>query len=121
MDFCNAVSAAYAIPLAVFDADAVAGDITVTFARGDADFVTNAGLVEHPDTREVIFRDTTRRAQARRWAHRQGAAAAVSASTRRALRVAEAMHDGAEADLAAMRQALADGFAAAGAMPVIQA
>ncbi|WP_200833859.1 B3/B4 domain-containing protein [Tabrizicola flagellatus] len=114
VDLCNAVSAAFGLPLAVFDFDRIAGDLTVTFAAGDEPFVTFGGAEERPAPGEVIFRDGAGLAHARRWAHRQGAVAAVTAGTRRALLVAEALHDGAETDLAAMAAALATGLTAAG-------
>jgi DNA/RNA-binding domain of Phe-tRNA-synthetase-like protein len=115
VDLCNAVSAAFAIPLAVFDLDRIVGDLTVTFARGDEVFVAFGGATEAPEPGEVIFRDAAGRAHARRWAHRQGAEAAVSADTSRALLVAEALHEGAKAELSAMAQALVAAFEGAGA------
>lgn len=114
VDFCNAVSAAFAVPLAVFDLDRVAGDLSVTYATGKEPFATLGGAIEHPDPGEVIFRDAAGVAHARRWVHRLGAVAAVSSGTRRALFVAEAMHDGAEADLREMVGSLAEGLEVAG-------
>lgn len=114
VDVCNAVSAAFAIPIAVFDLDRLAGDLTVTFASGDEPFQTFAGMIERAEPGEVIFRDSAGAAHARRWAHRQGAPSAVSATTTRALVVAEALHDEAAADLGQLRQALSRTFRAAG-------
>lgn len=115
VDLCNAISAAAAIPLAIFDLDHIAGDLDVTFAKGDELFATFSGAVETPETGEVIFRDAAGMAHARRWVHRQGAIAAVTLTTRRALMVAEAMHEGAEIDLARMAAVLTDRFRASGA------
>lgn len=115
VDVCNAIYAAFAIPLAVFDLDRIEGDLTVTRTRGDEPFLTFGGAEERPEPGEVIFRDAEGVAPARRWAHRQGAVAAVSPGTRRAFLVAEAMHATAEADLAAMLGELSLAFRSAGA------
>ena len=115
VDFCNAVSAAAAIPLAVFDIDRVEGALTVTLARGEERYLTFGGETEHPAPGEVIFRDRAGAAHARRWVNRQSALSAVSPQTRSALLVAEAMHAGAADELTRMAEALRAGFAAAGA------
>jgi DNA/RNA-binding domain of Phe-tRNA-synthetase-like protein len=115
VDFCNAVSAAFAIPLAMFDLDRVGGDLTVTFAEGVERFATFGGEVETPERGEVIFRDSAQVAHARRWVHRQSAGSAISSATARALMVAEAMHEKAEADLVRMVEVLSATFRGAGA------
>lgn len=102
VDFGNALSAGCAIPLAIFDLDHVAAPLVVTRARGDERHVTFAGDEEHPEPGEVVFRDADGWAHSRRWTHRQSGRSAVRSSTRRALLVAEALHHGAEADVAEM-------------------
>ena len=114
VDFCNAVSAAWAIPLAVFDLDQVVGTLTVRYAIGDERYVTFAGTEEHPEPGEVIFADSAGWAHARRWVHRQSGRSAVSSMTKRALLVTEALHEKAVDDLGAMTAELASAFTLAG-------
>lgn len=102
IDLGNALSAAYAIPVAIFDLDRVAGDLIVRPADGDERYRTFAGEEEHPVPGEIIFADDERLAHARRWVTRQSGRSAVGASTRRILMVAEAHHDGAAEDVAAL-------------------
>lgn len=115
VDYCNAVSAAMAVPLAAFDLDRVDGALTVCEAAGDERFLAFSGEEESPEPGEVIFRDEGNRAHARRWTHRQSRWSAVAPETARVLLVAEALHEGAGADIARMMGLLRDGFAAAGA------
>lgn len=102
IDLCNAASLAFAIPVAVFDRSQVAGVMTVRPARGDEVFETFGGQVEHPDVGEIIFADESNRAHARRWTNRQSGWSAISAETREALIVAEALHDTGAEDVAAL-------------------
>jgi DNA/RNA-binding domain of Phe-tRNA-synthetase-like protein len=106
VDLCNAVSLAFAIPVAVFDVSAVTGPLEVRYANGDEDYLTFAGDVEHPAPGEVIFADDAGRAHARRWTNRQSGRSAVRDSTTRALIVAEALHGSAPADIAELVAAL---------------
>ncbi|MEV6314204.1 phenylalanine--tRNA ligase beta subunit-related protein [Streptomyces sp. NPDC051776] len=95
VDLCNAISAAYGIPVAVLDVERVAGpSLVVRHARGDEHYTPFGGGTEHPAPGEVIFADSAARAHARRWTNRQSAHSAVSGRTGRVLVVAEAMHDG---------------------------
>ncbi|MFE7845587.1 B3/4 domain-containing protein [Microbacterium sp. NPDC057407] len=107
VDLCNAVSAAYAIPIAVFDLDQVVGDLTVTYAVGTETYRTFGGTTETPEPGEVIFRDDAGNAHARRWTNRQSALSAIRPDTRRVLIVSEALHDTAPADVQALRTELA--------------
>ena len=113
VDLCNAISLAYAIPVAVFDLAAIDGDLEVRYAAGDEDYLTFSGEHEHPDQGEVIFADQGGRAHARRWTNRQSGRSAVSASTASVLIVAEALHPGADADVQALMAAITDELAAA--------
>src|SRR5215472_4269496 len=106
VDLCNAVSLAFAIPVAVFDVSAVTGPLEVRYATGDEEYLTFAGDVEHPSPGEVIFADDAGQAHARRWTNRQSGRSAVRDSTTRALIVAEALHDSAPADIAELVAAL---------------
>ncbi|MCX5064583.1 phenylalanine--tRNA ligase beta subunit-related protein [Micromonospora lupini] len=125
VDLCNAVSAAYAIPVAVLDLDRVDGDLVVRPARGDEEYLTFAGDTEHPEPGEVIYADAAGRAHARRWVNRQSGHSAVRAGTSSVLIVAEALHPDAEADVtrlvAALVAELTDGWGAPAASAVLTA
>jgi DNA/RNA-binding domain of Phe-tRNA-synthetase-like protein len=107
VDLCNAVSAAFAIPVAVFDASKIASSLQVRYAAGDEEYLTFSGDVEHPTAHEVIFADQARRVHARRWTNRQSGLSAVQNSTTAVLIVAEAMHDSAASDVPELTAALA--------------
>ena len=99
IDLCNAVSLAYAIPIAVFDRSRINGSLKVRRATGDELYETFAGELEHPEQGEVIFADNDGRAHARRWTNRQSGASAIRDSTSEILIVAEAMHPTAAEDI----------------------
>ena len=102
VDLCNAVSVAYAIPIAVFDLDRVDGNLEVRYANGAEVYLAFSGETEHPAPDEVIFADAASQAHARRWTNRQSALSAVRPDSARALIIAEALHDDAVADVAAL-------------------
>jgi DNA/RNA-binding domain of Phe-tRNA-synthetase-like protein len=106
VDLCNAVSLAFAVPVAVLDASAIAGPLEVRYATGDESYLTFAGEIERPPAGEVIFADQAGQAHARRWTNRQSGLSAVRDSTARTLIVAEALHDSAPADMAELIAAL---------------
>ena len=99
VDLCNATSIAYAIPIAVFDPDRIDGDLTVREAMGSERYESFGGDVETPSPGEIIFADSAQNAHARRWTNRQSRLSAVSSSTRTAVIVAEALHEGAIDDI----------------------
>ncbi len=99
IDLCNAISLAFAIPVAVFDVSQIAEYVEVRYAVGDESYLTFSGEIEHPDAHEVIFADSAGRAHARRWTNRQSASSAVRDTTTTILIVAEAMHGSASADV----------------------
>lgn len=107
VDLCNAVSLAFAIPVAVIDVAKITGGLEVRYAAGDEDYLTFSGDVEHPAVREVIFADDAGRAHARRWTNRQSGLSAVRDETAAVLIVAEALHGSASADIAELTAALA--------------
>jgi DNA/RNA-binding domain of Phe-tRNA-synthetase-like protein len=113
VDLCNAISLAFAIPVAVFDVAMIDGDLEVRHATGDEDYLTFGGEHEHPEPGEVIFADAAGQAHARRWTNRQSGRSGVAASTSTALIVAEAMHASAPADVADVVAAVADELGAA--------
>jgi DNA/RNA-binding domain of Phe-tRNA-synthetase-like protein len=106
VDLCNAVSLAYAVPVAVLDLARVRGDLQVRYAEGTETYETFAGDVEHPDPHEVSFVDTSGRAHARRWTNRQSGYSAVRPGTASVLVVAEALHASAADDIATLTAAL---------------
>jgi DNA/RNA-binding domain of Phe-tRNA-synthetase-like protein len=99
VDVCNAVSLAFAIPVAVFDVSKVSRALEVRYADGDEDYLTFSGETEHPSPHEVIFADESRRVHARRWTNRQSGLSAVQDATATALIVTEAMHHTASSDV----------------------
>jgi DNA/RNA-binding domain of Phe-tRNA-synthetase-like protein len=108
IDLCNAISLAFAIPVAVFDVSESADYLEVRHAAGDESYLAFSGEIEHPDAREVIFADDARRAHARRWTNRQSGYSAVRDTTTAVLLVAEAMHGSAAADVRRLTAAVAD-------------
>jgi DNA/RNA-binding domain of Phe-tRNA-synthetase-like protein len=100
IDLCNAVSLAYAIPIAVFDAARIDGGLEVRPATGKEVYETFSGEMENPECGEVIFVDGNGRAHSRRWTNRQSGHSAVHNKTTAAFIVAEALHPTAGQDLA---------------------
>jgi DNA/RNA-binding domain of Phe-tRNA-synthetase-like protein len=107
VDLCNAVSLAFAIPVAVLDAAEIAWPLEVGYAAGNEDYLTFGGEIEHPAAGEVIFADQAGQAHARRWTNRQSGRSAVRGPTSTVLIVAEALHDGAAQDVPELVAALA--------------
>jgi DNA/RNA-binding domain of Phe-tRNA-synthetase-like protein len=107
VDVCNAVSLAFAIPVAVFDVSRISGGLEVRHAAGDERYLTFSGETEHPGPGEVIFADQAGQVHARRWTNRQSGLSAVQAPTATALIVAEAMHDSATSDVPELVAAVA--------------
>jgi DNA/RNA-binding domain of Phe-tRNA-synthetase-like protein len=99
VDLCNAISLAYAVPVAVFDVSAITGYLQVRHATGEEDYLSFSGDTEHPAVGEVIFADQAGAAHARRWTNRQSARSAVQDTTSAALIVAEALHASAASDI----------------------
>ncbi|WP_020674176.1 B3/B4 domain-containing protein [Amycolatopsis nigrescens] len=112
IDICNAISLAFAIPVAVFDVAEIEEYVEVRRAVGDETYLTFSGETENPAAGEVIFADAAARVHARRWVNRQSGYSAVRSSTRAVLVVAEAMHSSASDDVRRLTAALADELAA---------
>lgn len=108
IDLCNAISLAFAIPVAVFDVARISEWLEVRHAAGDENYLTFAGQIEHPDPDEVIFADAAGHAHARRWTSRQSGHSAVRDTTTTVLILAEGMHDTAPADVPKLTAAIAD-------------
>ena len=108
IDLCNAISLAFAIPVAVLDASAIGEHLEVRYADGDESYLAFSGEIEKPDAHEVIFMDDARRAHARRWTNRQSRYSAVRDTTTAVLIVAEAMHRSAATEVQRLTAAIAD-------------
>lgn len=89
IDLCNALSLAFAIPIAVFDRQKIHADLQVRYALGNEIYQAFSGTIESPTPGEVIFADTDGYAHARRWTHRQSGYPAVAEHTAQALIVVE--------------------------------
>lgn len=113
VDLCNAISAAFATPIAVLDVDQIGGDLQVRYATGDERYLTFGGEVEYPVPGEVIYADGAGQAHARRWTNRQSGASAVRPSTSAVLIVAEALHGSAPSDMPRLVAAVTAELAAA--------
>jgi DNA/RNA-binding domain of Phe-tRNA-synthetase-like protein len=118
VDLCNALSAAWALPVAVLDLDQIAGFVEVRHADGDERYTAWSGEVEHPDAGEVIFADAGRTVHARRWTFRQSRQSTVGDQTRRALIVSEGLHASAASDVAALIKTLYSELVGAGYTPL---
>jgi DNA/RNA-binding domain of Phe-tRNA-synthetase-like protein len=121
VDLCNAVSLAFALPVAVFDLDQVAVFLEVRHAHGDEQYLSFSGESESPPAGEVIFADADGHAHARRWTFRQSRRSTVGPATRRALIVSEGLHPGAGTDVPALITELAHEIAAVWQAPSGQA
>ena len=106
VDLCNAMSIAFAIPVAVFDLAKISGNLEVRHASGSESYLTFSGETEHPEPGEVIFADSDGQAHARRWTNRQSGRSAVREDTKSVLIVAEALHDSARADVTRLIDAI---------------
>jgi DNA/RNA-binding domain of Phe-tRNA-synthetase-like protein len=111
IDLCNAVSLAFAVPIAVFDLAKVEGSLEVRHAAGGERYLSFAGEVEHPEPGEMIFADAAGNAHARRWTNRQSGLSAVRDETRAVLIVAEALHETAQTDIARLAATLGEAIA----------
>ena len=111
VDLCNALSLAFAIPIAVFDLSKVAEGLQVRCADGTESYLACSGETETPDRGEVVFADAAGCAHARRWTHRQSARSAVRDETSRVLIVAEALHADAANDVPQLLDALSRALA----------
>jgi DNA/RNA-binding domain of Phe-tRNA-synthetase-like protein len=121
VDLCNAVSLAYALPVAVFDLANVDTYLEVRRARGTETYLAFGGETETPPPDEVIFADAADHVHARRWTFRQSLRSVVQPETARVLIVSEGLHETARADISALIEALADQISDLWAVPQKQA
>jgi DNA/RNA-binding domain of Phe-tRNA-synthetase-like protein len=106
VDLCNAVSLAFAIPVAVFDVARVTESLEVRYADGNEVYAAFSGEREHPERGEVIFADRAGQAHARRWTHRQSALSAIAPGSAEVLIVAEAQHASGKDDVQRLVESL---------------
>jgi DNA/RNA-binding domain of Phe-tRNA-synthetase-like protein len=102
VDVGNLVSVRYALPVAVFDQQAMTGGTTVRLATGRETFTDlGSGESESPEKGEVIFVDEAGLVSARRWCWRQSAESASGPATSEILVTVEGHHEDAAGDVAA--------------------
>jgi DNA/RNA-binding domain of Phe-tRNA-synthetase-like protein len=106
IDLCNAVSLAFAIPVAALDVAKVAWPLQVRPAAGTENYLAFSGEIEHPEPGEVTFADAQGQAHARRWTHRQSGLSAIRDETASVLIVMEGVHAGAASDVQNLATAL---------------
>jgi DNA/RNA-binding domain of Phe-tRNA-synthetase-like protein len=112
VDLCNALSLAFAVPVAAVDLGGVDTYLEVRHARGDEEHLAFSGDIERPEPGEVIFADAANHAHARRWTFRQSRRSTVGLETRSVLIVSEALHGSAPTDIPALLEALGRSVAA---------
>ena len=115
VDLCNAISLAFAIPVAAIDTAKMAGQLEVRRATGTETYEAFSGEIEHPDPGEIIYADDGGNAHARRWTNRQSGRSAIRRETASALIVAEAMHSGGREDVGRLIDALETALIESGA------
>lgn len=111
VDLCNAVSLAFALPVAVFDLEQVADYLEVRHATGDEEYLAFSDKTETPDADEVIFADADNHVHARRWTFRQSRQSVIQPETRHVLIVSEGLHETAETDVRNLINALEENIA----------
>jgi DNA/RNA-binding domain of Phe-tRNA-synthetase-like protein len=110
VDFCNAISIAFALPVAVFDLAGVDGYIEVRHAKGTEEHLAFSGKLEHPSPDEVILCDAADHAHGRRWTFRQSRRSIVTPETTKVLVICEALHPTATSDVPVVIDTLAEGI-----------
>ena len=100
VDLANMASIRAALPVAVFDLEAIRGGIVVRFAMGDEPWSDlGSSTTERPEPGEVIFVDGAGVVVARRWCWRQSSLSAARDDTTEILVTVEGHHEGAVEDI----------------------
>jgi len=115
VDLCNAISLAFALPVAVFDLETIAEYIEVCHANGSEQYLAFNKELENPSPGEVIFRDAADQVHARRWTFRQSKLSTVSPETRQILIISEGLHESASQDVPELIEKLSEEITAIGA------
>ena len=121
VDICNALSLAFAMPVAVFDVAHVDSYIEVRHAAGTEQYLAFGGEIENPAPQEVIFVDAADQVHARRWTFRQSRRSIITPKSKQALIVSEGLHESAATDVRALIDALAEAVTALWSVPLQQA
>ena len=106
VDLCNAISLAYALPVAVFDLERVEQFIEVRPASGVEQYLSFQEEIEHPEAGEIIFADAAGHAHARRWTFRQSRRSVVESGTKKVIIVSEGVHEAAGKDVPSLMDEL---------------
>ena len=117
VDLCNAVSLAFALPVAVFDLDRVEQHLHVRYATGTEEYLAFSGEIETPPPGEVIFADAANQVHARRWTFRQSRASTIRPETAHVLLLSEGLHKTADQDVLNLMDALAENVGALWSTP----
>ena len=112
IDLYNAVSLAFATPIAAFDTSKIGDGLEVRHATGAEVYLTFSAEIENPEAGKIVFVDKGGRAHARRWTNRQSAFSAIQSTTTLILIVAKVMHDLALADIRELTTVLVEEIAA---------
>lgn len=110
VDVYNAISLKYCVPIGGDDLDQVAGDILLTFAKGDERFVPlNGTELMPPRTGEVIYRDDEE-VLCRRWNWRECDKSKMTDRSRNLCLVVEGLPPVSEADVERVSTELGSGI-----------
>jgi DNA/RNA-binding domain of Phe-tRNA-synthetase-like protein len=121
VDLYNALSMAYAIPIAVYDIDSITGGIEVRYGTGEEEHLNFRNEMELAEPGEVVFADQEGHAHSRRWCFRQSRKSVVVPETTGVLIVAEAQHEGGSRDINALLDELFEACELYVARPVLRA
>ena len=121
VDLCNAISLAFALPVAAFDLDQVDGYLEVRHAQGSEEYLAFSGDIEIPPAGEIIFADAAEQVHARRWTFRQSRRSVIVPETSHVLIVSEGLHHSAPSDVPALIDALAGEISALWSPPTHRA
>ena len=111
VDLCNAISLAYALPVAVFDLERVEQFIEVRPASGVEQYLSFQEEIEHPEAGEIIFADAAGHAHARRWTFRQSRRSVVESGTKKVIIVSEGVHEAAGKEVPSLMDELSQAIA----------
>jgi len=121
VDICNAISIAFALPVAIFDLDKIEEFLEVCFAKGTEKYLAFSEKIELPSPGEIIFRDASNQVHARRWTFRQSRLSVVNPDTSRILIISEGLHNTASFDIPEVINSLARTLSNLGLSTICQA
>jgi len=121
VDLCNAISLAYALPVAVYDWAQVDSSLAVRHATGTEEHLAFNGQVENPIPNEIIFADASNHAHARRWTFRQSRQSTIRPESSQILIVSEGLHETASQDIENLISTIAQVVSQLWSAPLTQA